>query len=91
MGSFISEIPSISELVNVLLLCSSIAELIVSLAENPDNDSNNMRRNNILRKYYNDKRMEFDKDPVQFVINNNDEVRELLDQFINHRVTPFLD
>jgi hypothetical protein len=34
------------------------------IAENPDNDSNNMRRNNILRKYYNDKRMEFDKDPV---------------------------
>jgi hypothetical protein len=51
------------------------------IAENPDNDSNNMRRNNILRKYYNDKRMEFDKDPVQFVINNNDEVRELLEQF----------
>jgi hypothetical protein len=25
--------------------------------------------------------MEFDKDPVQFVINNNDEVRELLEQF----------
>jgi hypothetical protein len=34
-----------------------------------------MRRNNILRKYYNDKRMEFDKDPVQFVINNNDEIK----------------
>jgi hypothetical protein len=26
------------------------------IAENPDNDSNNMRRNNILRKYYNDKK-----------------------------------
>jgi hypothetical protein len=25
--------------------------------------------------------MEFDKDPVQFVINNNDEVIELLEQF----------
>jgi hypothetical protein len=33
MGSFISEIPSISELVNVLLLCPSIAELIVSMSK----------------------------------------------------------
>jgi hypothetical protein len=50
------------------------------ITKNPDNDSNNLRRNNILRTYYNDKRMEFKKDPVQFVIDNNDEVKELVDQ-----------
>jgi hypothetical protein len=48
------------------------------IAKNPDDDPNNLRRNNILRKYYNDKRMEFEKDPVQFVISNNKEVKEPL-------------
>jgi hypothetical protein len=50
------------------------------IAKNPDDDSNNLRRNNILRTYYNDKRMEFKKDPVQFVIDNNDEVKDELNR-----------
>jgi hypothetical protein len=49
------------------------------ISKNPDNDSNNLRRNNILRTYYNDKRMEFKKDPVQFVMSNNNEVKRLVE------------
>jgi hypothetical protein len=53
------------------------------ITKNPDNDSNNLRRNNILRKYYNDKRMEFNKDPVQFVMSNNNEVKRLVEDLGN--------
>ena len=61
-------------------LMGSLGSVGKYIAKNPDDDPNNLRRNNILRKYYNDKRMEFEKDPVQFVISNNKEVKELIEQ-----------
>jgi hypothetical protein len=50
------------------------------ISAHTDENANNARRNNILRKYYNEKTSQFKKDPVQFMIDNNSEVLDLLDQ-----------
>jgi len=50
------------------------------ISAHTDENANNARRNNILRRYYNEKTSQFKKDPVQFTIDNNSEVLDLLDQ-----------
>ncbi len=76
------DITELSQIMTDIANHPTESAIVVSdyISAHTDENANNARRNNILRRYYNEKTSQFRKDPVQFTIDNNSEVRDLLDK-----------
>jgi hypothetical protein len=62
---------------------SSVGAVDAYIKKNPDNNKNNARRNKMLKEYINKRTNEYDNDPVGFLLNHDDEIKELNEKLSN--------